>query len=61
MKDLPDGPARNELDGVLSNAQKHVKDLEDHIKEGEKLAEDKEKNIETIDEDIDKTNPVDVA
>ena len=33
--------ARAELDNVLNNAQKHVTDLENHIKKGEKLMDSK--------------------
>ena len=35
--------AKAELDNVLGNAQKHVAELEAHIKKGEKLIEDKQK------------------
>jgi hypothetical protein len=43
-----DGLAKNELKKVLANAQKHVDDLEAHIKQGEKLIEEKQETIHDI-------------
>jgi len=40
-----DGPAKDELVKVLANAEKHVKDLEDHINFGHKLVTQKEAKL----------------
>ena len=40
-----DGPAKEELAKVLSQAEKHVKDLEDHIKFGHNLVQQKEAKL----------------
>ena len=45
---------------VLSNAQKHVDDLEAHIKQGEKLLEEKEDAIDEISSKVATTNVGDV-
>ena len=48
VKAQSEGLAKDELKKVLSNAQKHVDDLEAHIKQGEKLIEEKQDNIDDI-------------
>jgi chromosome segregation ATPase len=48
------------LKKVLSNAQKHVDDLEAHIKQGEKLLEEKEDAIDEISSKVATTNVGDV-
>lgn len=42
IKDQADGPAKQELQDVLKNAEKHVTDLESHIKKGQELIEKKD-------------------
>lgn len=44
----------------MSNAQKHVDDLEAHIKQGEKLLEEKEDAIDEIKTKVATTNVGDV-
>ncbi len=46
---------------VLENAKMHVTDLEDHIKQGEKLIEAKDTSIDQIEAKLDKTNDSDVG
>jgi hypothetical protein len=41
---------------VLNNAEKHVKDLESHIKKGEKLVEDKKDQMSCIEKKLNATN-----
>lgn len=60
VKAQSDGPAKDELKKVLSNAQKHVDDLEAHIKQGEKLLEEKEDAEEEIKTKLATTNVGDV-
>lgn len=55
-----DSTAKAELDDVLANAQKHVKDLESHIKKGEKLIEKKERELGELEGNINATDSVDV-
>jgi hypothetical protein len=45
VKTQPDGAARMELEKVLDNAKKHVTELEDHIRQGEKLIDAKDNSI----------------
>ena len=60
VKAQSDGPAKDELKKVLLNAQKHVEDLEAHIKQGEKLLEEKEETIDEIKTKVATTNVGDV-
>lgn len=48
VKAQSDGLAKDELKKVLANAQKHVDDLEAHIKQGEKLLEEKQDAVDEI-------------
>jgi hypothetical protein len=48
VKAQSEGLAKDELKKVLSNAQKHVDDLETHIKQGERLVEEKQDTIDNI-------------
>ena len=62
VKQQKDGSAaKTELDNVLNNAQKHVADLESHIKKGEKLVDDKSKKLDKLEKSVKATNQVDVA
>lgn len=61
IKSQPSGAAKQELVKVLENAKNHVSDLEDHIKQGEKLIEVKETSIDQIESKLDKTNDADVG
>ena len=61
IKTQPAGAAKQELVKVLDNAQSHVTDLEDHIKQGESLLEAKENKIEEIESKLKKTNDADVG
>jgi hypothetical protein len=40
-----DGPVKEELVRVLSNAEKHVRDLDEHVKYGQKLVSQKETKL----------------
>ena len=60
MKAQSEGAAKDELKKVLDNAQKHVDDLEAHIKQGEKLLEEKEDAIDEITTKVKTTNVGDV-
>lgn len=60
MKSQSEGAAKDELKKVLQNAQKHVDDLEAHIKQGEKLLEEKEDAIDEIKSKVATTNVGDV-
>lgn len=44
------------MDNVLINAEKHVADLESHIKKGQKLVEDKSKKLEKVEKEVNTTN-----
>ena len=46
---------------MLDNAKSHVTDLEDHIKQGEKLLEVKDNSIEEIETKLKKTNDADIG
>ena len=46
---------------VLENAKHHVSDLEDHIKQGEKLIDVKDTSIDQIEAKLDRTNDADVG
>ena len=61
LKSQPEGAARVELEKVLENAKKHVSDLEDHIKQGDKLIDAKDNSIGNIDRKLAKTSDVDVG
>jgi hypothetical protein len=43
-----DGPVKNELLKVLKNANKHVQELKDHIKEGKDLVKTKETSLTQV-------------
>lgn len=61
IKTQPAGAAKQELVKVLENAKHHVSDLEDHIKQGEKLIEVKDTSIDQIEAKLDRTNDADVG
>lgn len=48
IKDQAAGAAKDELQKVLQNAEKHVEELTEHVSQGDKLVAQKQKELEQI-------------